>query len=793
MPSNLNLMQERLSEIHSDWNNLGDEAKKQKINFILPMMQMVSVVWVMQGIKGNQEKVEGCGAMLDSFQGEFRRLYGHDHDIGTVGNTDIPAGLFQQIEEVQKNGEKASEELISQLLDYDKKYTIAQSKMMFNYGRILNEIFEESVEQKKREIYDMVQHVDNLEDTSDLAKEMRQIHSKFEVEKSSTKMSGGEIRGEGKLHIDSIENHALLCQMSSNGQNISKISKVLMNNQLFEEAKQTMGKIGQKPVKYALKNSKEDSQQETKETRDGSVTNDLSGFSDLLETKGLSMQVGFETEYLLGSLDSYWPSSANDRIKTALGDLNGRRKMELKYGFTPTIPAITDMTLFLSENQEEQKKVEEEEVKESRLNGVLKSGKKFDLALIKRDINGFIDRSDWEAVRDQIGTNSSRAIASKEDASKEDLKEFFSKRVDEFTVAEIDFYKTLFLNHDPETSLKIEMEGVFDPKKSKDENIMTIIPFIGSGMFHEKTLDAIRAHEISVGPFEIGNAVENLDKTIEAIRLSANQSGSSINNPNVQLNHSLWVDVDGEKRNAFFPEIRTDENGDKIIKISRLGADFVLLISQSFAEMTGQPGILRGQTEILASLDLKKGIGEDLEGSEYLEHDPNINFYSNHREKTGKAGTIRVAVCSKTNEVAVVEGRLVGNNPHFAIFDESETLFESSVEFVPGKILQKIAKKAEDYLDGKDKDEVRRLYEEKVIINTKGRIEGYDPVPVNEKIEEINPYDLSDKKKYDPLENLRKGGVKDDISLDTKPRSSVVEVRQRGVTTLKTLSEAHEI
>ncbi len=105
----LNLLQNRLHETYQKWSALSDPDKKQKINLILPFIELSSYLGVIDP-NGNSH------SYLEDFGNEYERIYGVN--IREMVKSDIAPELLTRIKETQEQGEKLNEEEKSQLLQY---------------------------------------------------------------------------------------------------------------------------------------------------------------------------------------------------------------------------------------------------------------------------------------------------------------------------------------------------------------------------------------------------------------------------------------------------------------------------------------------------------------------------------------------------------------------------------------------------------------------------------------------------------------------------------------------------
>lgn len=689
MNDKIQLVINNLEQIYQTWQGLDKKVKKQKINQILPFINLTSYLNGLSEIAGLSENSQ-LKNILDGFADNYQAIF--DTDVTTMQSSDFSQEIRGKIEKIQSGELQVDNETRKFIADNWLKYEHAHSRVMFNYGKMLKKINESSPAEKS--LQSQAAHFLNRQDQFDILAEIFAINEQFNIEQNA----------EAFLK-DDLENHALLNQ-STNYKNHLALVHLLTQDGEIENIKAS---LTQTPKKRITRNI------ETQKVATADSEKKLAEFGANLKERPekLQLQVGIESEFLLRPFLSE-AETENDKIKVALADLNARRKMEEKYGKISSIPKITDVTPFLTDQKLDEK-----------------SPRKLDIRIIQHNIANYLKT-----------THSPEEIAQ------------LQKEVGRFTEAEAYFYKLLFLG---EYKLPISIDGVYDSDKSKRENLENILPLIKKGKFHETLLDMIRAHEISIGPFDIAETLPKMEQSLSIMRLTANQTGLSLDDPNVQLNLSFWMNG----KNVFMPEISGSGNETKM-EISELGKEIMRLIGETVAESGEIPGVLRSQQFIEVNFDRKKMLPE-LVGTRFLEVDENQTAFTNHKKLAAKTATIRASIANKDKGVAVVETRLVGNNPHFATFSAEEELLQSGLDFIPHTLLPKIAKRIETFIDSKDKDELETLLNSKVAIGYDGKIEGLEPMIVAE-IKKIDHYNPEQKHDYRPKHSLTQQGARDDIN-----------------------------
>lgn len=674
-----------LQQIYQTWLGLSDESKKKKINQILPFINLVSYLdglFEVAALPQNQELKE----ILEDFSYRYQDLLGTD--ITKMQASDFSPEMMKDFEKIQSGKSTANEATKIIIASKWIKYEHAHSRVMFNYGRMLKTIQDErpaianGLKQKAAELLTGA--------NPDITALLFEINEQFNIEQNAEAFAK-----------DDLENHALLNQ-STNYKNHLALANILLEENGLKNILASLTQTPQKRVTTNVEMQRAEADKNVKSITDF----DLWSQKRAKDTnQKFELQVGIESEFLLRQFKSALSKvvTQNDKIKIALADLNSRRKMQTKYGKAPTVVEIKDVRPFLID--------EELEAKHPR---------RLDISIIQRDVIKSLDLKDENEIAE------------------------VKKEIGRFTEAEIYFYKLLFLNEDHQ--LPIEIDGVYDYKKSKIENLKHILPFIKTGILHEKLLDMIRAHEVSIGPFDISATLPAIDKTLSAMHLAANQTGLSLEDPNVQLNLSFWMNG----KNALMPEIKK-EGENTTMQISALGREIMGIIATTVAQNADVAGILRSQQFIEVNFDRKKIIGEELKGTPFLDIDPNQTAFTNHKKLAAKTATIRASVAVK-DKVSVAEIRLVGNNPHFATFGDAEEFLQPGLTFIPHILLPEITKNIQNFLDSKSQDELQTLSDSKVNIGYDGRIEGLEPVKVEE-IKKIDQYDPTQKTSHDPLKH----------------------------------------
>jgi hypothetical protein len=130
-------IQKNLEYIFQSWSELSDDQKRKKINFILPFVQILSYLRSLQNL-GLTPPNESFLKYQENFRKDYKNLFGQD--LSKMESSDFSPKSFQIIAETQ-SGNLLSNADRNELLKYDKKYVHSHSRIMFNYGNFLEQIF----------------------------------------------------------------------------------------------------------------------------------------------------------------------------------------------------------------------------------------------------------------------------------------------------------------------------------------------------------------------------------------------------------------------------------------------------------------------------------------------------------------------------------------------------------------------------------------------------------------------------------------------------------------------------
>lgn len=419
------------------------------------------------------------------------------------------------------------------------------------------------------------------------------------------------------LPLDDLENHALLNQISNFTRNPSLLlndSEILKLEKTEEIAKTTH---------KALSADESRSELTLSEQLAASKTPTLD--SHILETT-----IGLETEFLLKDISGAKISSAayakraeNIILKKTLADVNARRNMQSKYGKEPSLPQLSSLTELLYP---------------------LTTAEVAEIITTKEELAEIIS-----FIKEKGITPDDR------------LREAIANMTNE----EIYFFHLLFREAE---SFQFIFDGINDGE-TLDLDLNRACDLITQNMWHEKTLDMIRASELSIGPFKASEYKE-IVRHVKQMEDVAAKCSLALVKPNVQINFSATK----QGSNILLPEV-TKAQITKI-KIPAIGREFIKLLQDSLVLTAQQnPHLLRCDY-VDAALDRKKGLQTELEGTEYFRVAEDEAAFLSHKRLAAKNVTLRLSKFSP--DTAVIEVRLVGNNPHFAQYNDAVLLNEKT-------------------------------------------------------------------------------------------------------------------
>lgn len=676
-----------LDEVYRVW--LASDYKAEKINHILPYIQTAGFYKALFEIREDEklaDEIAKLDKILASFRYEFQAIY-DGVDVAVMGASDFAPDVMAELERISKEGGAVSDDLQTDLLAHELKYEHAHVRVAYNYGKFFQDIlahYDSFTEEEK------VALKANLVRCNSLA-EMVAASSDFELEKKST-----------YLVKDDLENHALLNQISNYNDNLGKTLRIC----------QTPADKEQFKIFIVAAPSSEVIEVKT-------ATYDFKEDVAVMAKADLEMFMGFEAELILRETSGETAVSANIanniRIKKVLADLNARRFMQTKYGIEPTVAEIADATRLLAP-------LEEAEIT-ARLS----------------------DNGNLTAILKNLA----------EHGYNEESNPGLRAAVANLSAEEIYFYRILFIDK----VAGIELEGL-NELGSEADNYLRLVELIQTGRMHETILDMIRACEISIGVFPVAQAQAGLDKTLARMKAVATECDLVIAEPNVQVNMS----VTHQGKHVLMPQIgeaiiidedeheaktAADSSTAKTITISALGREILRLVQEAVVEANASCPFLRGQHDVGTLLDRKKGMGENLlGGSPYFEVRHDNPAFLNHKILAAKNSTLRFSIISNDAKIAVVEVRLIGNNPHFAYFMSAESMKDpAGLTYIPNVLLPVVTRKLAGFCRETSAEEMTKLHAEHVMVNPDGTVSGLEPtlvVDTNAKIAATNKQEMDE-------------------------------------------------
>lgn len=666
----------RLSQIYQAWEELSDEAKKDKINVILPFIQIISLIdFVEKSSKDYEQRLsQNLSPTLNLFNENYKRLFGHD--LSSLATSDIEKGLQQKIKESQENNTPSSQETKIALASYHDKYIHAHSKIAFNFGRLFQTISQSNTEL----LSDISNEIRGSKNIGNLINNIKRLLNEFKIENHYQLI---------QKDIDDLENHALLNQMSNWQSNIYNIIPKILNDDSYKIIQETLRDetaIGTRKI--------------YKEKPIADVETQLASFQNQLGNLGLKCDIGIETEFLLRtnpnttSTDHNSAIKINHNIKKALADLRARLKKQKEYNTKTTLIEVDNYSTIMLDTS-----------------GIAVQDP--EILLIQNHILQFLES----------GLNG-QEIAS-------DFKTEILEQVKNFTNSEIIFYKFLFMTNESladtaninEKGPQIEIGSTYQMSSDIKTNLKNFIEIIHKGKFHEELLDMIQAYEIAFGPYGVDEIINKRNATFLKLHDLAQSQDTKVENPNAQINLSFIF----QGQNILTPKV---VSADKVtVQYNQLGIEILKVIQETIASSEKLRGHLRNQDQISIALDCKKTIGEALKETPYHTTRTLEPAFLMHREIAAKHPTLRLSAISDT--VGVAELRIAGSNPHSARFDDSLRFDTSSLLTLPDLFLAEIGPKIIERLEQLEKLEegrITKLSQEWVEVAHNGSIPGLEPI-----------------------------------------------------------------
>jgi hypothetical protein len=300
---------------------------------------------------------------------------------------------------------------------------------------------------------------------------------------------------------------------------------------------------------------------------------------------------------------------------------------------------------------------------------------------------------------------------------------------------EIFFLDLFYKRKDDAKTNKIAIDDLFDWRdtdKNHQEKFLGILQEIAEkGDFYQKTLDMIRVSEFAIGEFPLEDAKENFSKSLKDFRKVAGEHGLRLKDRGVQIN----IGAIYEKETL---EISTENSG-KDLKVStnQLTVIVIKAIQNALKRLLeDDPNLQREGQDIVGvgvGVDRKKGLIGETAGTNYINtfssvHSNYSSPFEFHRYSTGKSGMTRLASISGDNKsfkiikiidekerrerVAVLEVRLIGNNPHTPYPDGFPRIIFNGAEVISEKFIKYLQEESSK-LSPEKKDIYERVSVEK--------------------------------------------------------------------------------
>ena len=688
--------QGQIASILSAWNQLDAKTKQDSINLVMPLTEGASLFSKISPHQSLEEE-------LRNFRHNYEEIYGKD--IDTLSASDFSPSSMELLEKIYKLEQISNisvnekRQLINaelkennieltdfrkQLLDeLDHKYQHAHARISFQYGKLADAILN-ARGGALSEKFDQLKEIENEQEffstLVDLIKEI-DIPGNFDLLKESFGIDGIEEHtaiNQGTLYRANLDNSELIHEIENFSQNPDLKTKA----QEFFTAKAQLKSI--KIDTTTLGNDLGVTNPETLRSWQQDYRDNVSSNAKLT--------AGLEIEFLL--LPFGGPQGESERYKSdfeklikGTADLDSRKKMRENYGFPHDQIAHTpNVTLLFSQEE---------------LGGI---------AAENREVNP----AQRQSIKDFLS-----------DASGDQNKiDHAIKNIDLLSPEEVFFFDLLFLHHEEAVCHKIVIDGIFDFEKTLEENLNNILDNIANrASFYPQTLDMIRAHEISVGPFEFSEIIEEKNRALRFLKDVSASHGLRAKDRDVQINIGA-----------------AKQTGESLLKINA-DVEKNVSVDQSTKEILNaiQKGLLQavedhswiargGQKTVGIAVDRKKGFNGFLKDTPYYKsyeeesHLPDSSAFPVHRDNTGKSQMGRLARINQ--DLAVVELRLIGNNTHVPNHDESVRLVFNGIEILPEIILPYLIKEIKTLGD-------LSLETGQVKVGFDGLIESLPPLEIN--------------------------------------------------------------
>ncbi|MFZ8864724.1 MAG: hypothetical protein ACO2XZ_02490, partial [Rickettsiales bacterium] len=586
----------------NDWLQLDNNEKFQQLNYLLPIIQSLSLIKALYEIaelKDKQANINTITEQLTKFSTQFTDLEMINEKSLNTETSDFSAEEFENLTNLGVLSEEKIADLRNIIAQKNLKYENAHMKIAFNYGDFYQTSFDKQCDTNKKVQKDKIIKAIKDNDAATLIKLAQELQLEHYTQ---------------YLQLDELENHAFLNQISNFSRNLTLLLNSSKIYNLNPPKTRATDSTDMEPASLSANLEK--------------LANGKNTESTMIDPNiDIDITIGLETEFLLAHNPTNQQQKEgkdllrekNITLKKNLADINARRKMQEKYGKPVTLPELTNLNKLLYP-------LEQNAAKE-----IIKNSDAL------KEIRSFVK---------QKGISINNELTS---------------GIANMSVEEIYFFHLLFCTKE---DYKFIFEGINDGENLK-ANLDNACAAISKNMWHEKTLDMIRASELSIGPFKIP-AYQEIIKHIKQMEKIATKCEVKIIKPNLQINFSAKYK---NGPNLLLPIISQNQDDEDVkVEISAAGANFIKLLQESLINCAKQNEYLLRGDNVSAALDCKKNL-PSIEKTAYLKINEKDNAFLNHKRLAGKNATLRLSKFD--DETAVIEVRLIGNNPHFAEYNEA--------------------------------------------------------------------------------------------------------------------------